>query len=171
MLSMFSSPMLRFLIKLMHLEMVRLPELGRVCGLLQAADPEPVAEAGVVPHHSYRRIVGKSVSWCLMMCHAGFHGEAAGHRDASSWRHAFVWKLSWNMRDFLWFLVMFLVPRPWQVNSRLPGWSFFQWLIDSVTWKHQDESDCVARELISKSGAWFCAAWTWSNVDGFFDAG
>lgn len=62
MLSMFSSPMLRFLIKLMHLEMVRLPELGRVCGLLQAADPEPVAEAGVVPHHSYRRIVGKSVS-------------------------------------------------------------------------------------------------------------
>ena len=77
----------------------------------------------------------------------------------------FLGNLSWNHSDFLWFLVMFLVPRPWQVNSRRPGWSFFQWLIDSVTWKHQDESDCVARELISKSGARFCAAWTWSNVD------
>ena len=34
-----------------------------------------------------------------------------------------------------------------------------------MAWKDQDESDCVARELISKSVSWFFAAWSWSNVD------
>lgn len=84
--------------------------------------------------------------------------QAPGHRDASSWRHG-PWRVSLEtFRDFNpWFLVMFWCKKkPWQVNSQRPGWSFFQWLIDSVTWKHQDESDCVARDPISKSGAWFC---------------